>query len=135
MPASTKSSTSFATTPGDCGGALSTMALPAAMAGAILWHARLKGALKGVMPATTPTGKRSRNASLPAPIAVPSSGTCSPSIRMASSAESRIVSWDRVTSARASLIALPVSRDMVSAMPSARSTTRAATLRRSAARW
>ena len=111
------------------------MALPAARAGAILWQARLNGALKGVMPATTPTGKRSRKANLPAPIAVPSSGTCSPSIRIASSAESRIVSCDRVTSARASLIAFPVSRDMTSAMASARSTRSAATLRSSAARW
>ena len=51
------------------------MLLPAAIAGAILCAARLNGALNGVIAATTPTGKRSSQASLPAPIALPSSGT------------------------------------------------------------
>lgn len=134
VPASANISASLLTTHEACGGALSTIELPAASAGAILWQARLNGALNGVMPATTPTGKRSSSASLPAPIALPSSGTCSPWMRIASSAESSSVSCERITSAFASLIDLPVSRDMISATASARSRSSALTRRNSAAR-
>jgi hypothetical protein len=74
------------------------------------------------MPATTPTGNRSMKQILPTPIALASRGTCSPSMRTASSADSESVSCERTISAFASLIALPVSRAMMSAMESARST-------------
>jgi len=60
--------------------------------------------------------------------------TCSPWMRIASSAASSSVSCERMTSAFASLIALPVSRVMISATSPARSTSSAATLRNSAAR-
>jgi hypothetical protein len=67
-------------------------------------------------------------------MALPSSGTWLPSIRIASSPESASVSVDRFTSPSASTSALPVSRAMISPISAARSTTSAAARRRIAAR-
>ena len=121
---------------GASGGALNTTALPAAMAGPTLWQAMLNGALNGTMAPTTPTGKRSSMASLPAPSSLPSSGTCLPSMRIASSAQKPIVSAERLTSMRVSLSALPVSSVMAQAIASLRSRISACTLlRRSARRY
>ena len=121
-------------TPGHCGGAFSTTTLPAASAGPILWHARFTGALNGVIAATTPMGKRSSMAILPKPIGEASRGTCSPSMRTASSAERLSVSTDRSISAPLSRIGLPVSRLIVSAMAGLRATSNWATRRRIFAR-
>ena len=43
---------------GACGAGIRTTGQPAAMAGAILWAARLMGKLKGEMAAIGPTGTR-----------------------------------------------------------------------------
>ena len=60
VPASTNSCASIWDNPGVCGAGFQTTALPAAIAGPILWQARLNGALNGVIAATTPTGNGSR---------------------------------------------------------------------------
>ena len=83
--------------------------LPAASAGPTLWQGRFNGKLNGVMHATTPQGTRSVKPNLPAPSAAASSGKTSPVIRLASSAESSIVSAARATSDRASARILPSS--------------------------
>ena len=93
-------------------GGLSTIEQPAAMAGATLWAARLSGKLKGLMPATGPTGKRRVMPSRPTWAGPRSSGMVSPTRRSASSAARRKVSAPRSTSARASRMGLPDSRAM-----------------------
>ncbi len=100
---------------------LTTIVLPAASAGATLCATRLKGELNGVIAATGPIGKRRTSPSRPCPAGTPSSGTISPSIRVASSAAIRKVVTARSHSRRLSQIALPVSYVMSRANSSRRS--------------
>ena len=97
-PASSRISTSVSAESGVSLAGLRITALPAASAGPTLWQTRLSGKLNGVIAATTPHGTRSVKPSLPAPPGAPSSGSTSPPSRLASSAESSIVSAARLTS-------------------------------------
>jgi len=87
--------------------------LPAAIAGAILWTARLRGKLNGLMPAIGPIGKRFVIPVRPRELAIRSSGITSPPIRSASSAPSLNVNAARSTSTSASRIGLPASVAMI----------------------
>ena len=108
-PASSRISTIASADSGVSLAGLRITALPAANAGPILWQTRFNGKLKGVIAATTPQGTRSVKPSLPAPPGAPSSGSTSPESRLASSAESSIVSRARETSATPSARILPSS--------------------------
>ena len=72
-------------------GGLSTIGLPAAIAGASLWAARLSGKLNGLMPAIGPIGNRRVMPTRSFDDGSRSSGMTSPVIRSASSAPSRKV--------------------------------------------
>ncbi len=83
--------------------------LPAAKAGAILWATRSSGALKAVMPSTTPTGNLRVRPMRPAPRATASIDTSSPedeSARASAPANSKI-SAVRSTSPRESAMTSP----------------------------
>ncbi len=111
-PASSMISATVSIVSGSRDGGLSTMEQPAAMAGAILWAARLSGKLKGLMAATGPTGNRRVMPTRPRDAALRSSGMVSPVMRSASSAPSRKVRMARSTSPSASRMGLPDSRAM-----------------------
>ena len=98
-------------TSGSLDGGLSTIVLPAAIAGAILWTARLSGKLNGLMAAIGPIGNRRVMPTRSLPFGIRSSGIISPVIRSASSAPSRNVSTARSTSTSASRIGLPASAE------------------------
>ena len=97
---------------GSLDGGLSTIGLPLAIAGAILWAARLSGKLNGLMPAIGPIGKRRVIPIRSFEAGIRSSGISSPVIRSASSAPRRKVSVARSTSTSASRIGLPDSSAM-----------------------
>ena len=99
---------------------LSTKGQPAAIAGAILCAARLRGELKGETMETTPMGKRRTIDWIPALRSEMSSGAYSPYCRTASSAAISNVSISRVTSPRASVIGFPASRHSANAKSSKR---------------
>ena len=105
-------------------------AFPPASAGPTLWQTRFSGKLNGLIATTTPQGTRSVKASLPAPPGAPSTGIVSPWIRLASSAEPRMVSMARLASSRPSAIALPSSTLIVRPRSSWRAAIRSAALRR-----
>ena len=87
----------------------STTALPAARAGPILCATVFSGALNGAIAATTPTGTRivnARRCSLPG---LAATGTSSPAMRVASSADRRRVPTARASSVSASVRVKPVS--------------------------
>ena len=113
---------------------LRSTALPAAKAGPTLWQTVLSGALKGVMAATRPSGTRMAKPIRSAPPGAPSKGTSSPSIRLASSAESVSVWSARAISPSASLTGKPASATSVSRKAPSRSATRSRTRWRMAAR-
>src|SRR5438034_10919133 len=100
-----------------------------AIAGPTLWQTRLRGKLNGLIATTTPHGTRSVTPSLPRPWAAASRATVSPWTRLASSADSIIVSTARWASARPSARIFPSSFEI--SVPS--SSTRAAIF--SAAAW
>ena len=85
-PASCMSSASKSADSGVADAGLSTMAQPAARAGAILCATRLHGKLNGEIAPTTPRGMRSVNASFPSPACAASIGTISPASLRASTA-------------------------------------------------
>ena len=118
-PAETAISPSSAATPDPCGWGLRTKVFPAAKAGPNLWQSVPSGALKGVIPAITPSGSRTAKPSLPVPGARASIGITSPEMRLASSAEMAMVEMARLTSERESRTTLPVPRLMTSAISSA----------------
>ena len=91
----------------------STTLFPAANAGPTLCATVLSGELNGVMAQTTPTGTRIVKPMRLVTPGAPSSGTISPRIRLASSAESVNVSVARLTSLAASEIVKPLSETMV----------------------
>ena len=114
---------------------LSTSGQPAARAGATLWATRLRGKLNGVMPPTTPTGKRRVKASLPSPTSAASMGTMSPARRLASTAEKVKVDTARWASMRAVFRGLAASAAMVRAKASVRSSRARAARSRISARF
>ena len=74
---------------GACGAGLSTVAHPAASAGAILWATRLSGKLNGAIAPTTPIGTRIVNATFPSPPGDASIGSASPATVRAATAAAR----------------------------------------------
>lgn len=76
--------------------------------------------MNGEIAATTPTGTRSVNPSLPVPATEASMGTTSPAIRRASAAENAKVSTARRASPRAVAIGLAASHAMARAKCSSR---------------
>ena len=114
-PASSRISTSASDDSGVSLAGLSTTELPAASAGPTLWHGRFSGKLNGVMQATTPQGTRSVKPNFLAPWLAASSGSTSPVIRLASSAESSIVSAARDASTSDSPRIFPSSLLMIRA--------------------
>ena len=129
-PASSMISATVSIVSGSLDGGLRTIGLPEAIAGLILWTARLSGKLNGLMPATGPMGKRRVMPTRSFDEGMRSSGIVSPTIRSASSAPSRNVSAARSTSASASRAGLPASRVMRAASSSRRSRTPALMSRR-----
>ena len=111
-PAASMISATASIVSGSLDGGLSTIGLPAAIAGATLWAARLSGKLNGLMPAIGPIGKRRVIPTRSLAAGIRSSGMSSPVIRSASSAPRRKVSVARSTSTRASRIGLPDSSAM-----------------------
>ncbi|CFM82567.1 Uncharacterised protein [Bordetella pertussis] len=102
MPASSSTRASSALVSGVKADGLSTTALPAAKAGATLCSTVFKGALNGVIAATTPTGTRTVNPSLCSAPGLAWNGTMLPVRRSASSADSSSVTLARVNSAEMS---------------------------------
>ena len=119
-PAASMISATLSITSGSLDGGLSTIGLPAAMAGATLWAARLSGKLNGLMAAIGPIGKRRVSPTRSFDDAMRSSGMTWPVIRSASSAPRRNVRIARSTSTRASRIGLPASAAMVAPSSSRR---------------
>ena len=117
-PASSSSSASKSADSGVWVAGLSTTAQPAASAGAILCATRLSGKLNGLIAPTTPTGRRSVNASLPTPAWEASIGTISPASLRASTAAKVYVDIARWASTRAAFIGLPASSEIVRATSS-----------------
>src|SRR5579864_201575 len=111
-----------------------TTGQPAASAGAILCATRLHGKLKGEIAPTTPSGRRSVNASLPSPACAASMGIISPASLRASTAANVYVDIAREASTRAVLIGLPASSQIVRATSSWRLPMRPATFTRISAR-
>ena len=109
-PAASMISATVSIVSGSLDGGLRTIGLPVAIAGAILWAARLSGKLNGLMPAIGPIGKRRVMPTRSLDEGIRSSGMTSPVIRSASSAPSRKVSVARSTSTSASRMGLPDSR-------------------------
>ena len=118
--ASTTSAPTFSPLTGVDDDGLTTIVFAAASAGATLCATRLNGELNGVIAATGPIGNRRTSPRRPSPAGTPSSGTISPSIRVASSAAIRNVLTARSHSSRLSQIALPVSSVMSRASSSRR---------------
>ncbi len=133
-PASVSSSARRRADSGVWEAGFSTTAHPAASAGATLCATRLKGKLKGEIAPTTPMGRRSVNASLPAPAGDASIGTTSPASLRASTAAIVNVETARDASTRAAFMGLPASAEIVRATSSARSSTSRAVRSRIAAR-
>ncbi len=133
-PASVSSSARSSAESGVCDAGLSTTAQPAARAGAILCATRFSGKLKGEIAATTPTGTRNVNASLPSPAGDASIGTTSPASLRASTAAIVNVETARCASIRAAFIGFPASAQIVRATSSWRSARAAAVRSRIAAR-
>ena len=129
-PAASMISPTVSITRGSLDGGLSTIGLPDAMAGAILWTARLSGKLNGLMPAIGPIGNRRVMPTRSLLAGIRSSGITSPTIRSASSAPSLNVSTARSTSTRASRIGLPASAAMSAPSSSRRARTPALISRR-----
>ncbi len=108
-PAASMISATASIVSGSFDGGLRTIGLPDAIAGAILWAARLSGKLNGLMPAIGPIGKRRVIPTRSFELGSRSSGMTSPVIRSASSAPRRKVRLARSTSTSASRIGLPAS--------------------------
>src|SRR6266446_5956651 len=108
-PASSRISVSRSADSGVSVAGLSTTAFPPARAGPTLWQTRLSGKLNGLIATTTPHGTRIVTPNLPRPCAAPSRATVSPCTRLASSADSIIVSTARRASARPSARIFPSS--------------------------
>ena len=119
---------------GSFDGGLRTIVLPDAIAGEILWAARLSGKLNGLIAAIGPIGKRRVMPTRPFDAGMRSSGIVSPTIRSASSAPSRNVMTARSTSINASRIGLPASRAMIRPSSSRRALIPALMFRRIAPR-
>ncbi len=113
---------------------LRTTGQPAASAGASLCATRLHGKLNGEIAPITPIGRRSVNATLPAPASDASIGTTSPASLRASTAANVYVETARDASTRAVLIGFPASAQIVCAISSCRSRSNAAVRSRIAAR-
>ncbi len=111
-PASSRISVSFRADSGVSVAGLITTALPAARAGPTLWQTRFRGKLNGLIATTTPHGTRRVTPNRLPPLGSPSSGTVSPWIRLASSADPMIVSTARRASPRPSAMILPSSVEM-----------------------
>src|SRR6266540_1763611 len=108
--------------------------LPAASAGASLWSARLSGKLKGVIAVTGPTGNRRTAQKAPSPRGSMSTGTTSPSNRVASSEASRIVVRPLSSSASAYRRGFPASAMIVSTNSARRASTSSRSRRRTSER-
>ena len=110
-PASSMIAPSASADSGVFGAGRTMHGLPAAKAGPILWATSSSGALKAVMPSTTPTGNLRVRPTRPAPLPIASIGTSSPEDERprASAAENSKISAVRSTSARESSRTMPVS--------------------------
>ena len=118
---SISSSASFRADSGVAEAGLSTTGQPAAIAGATLWHTRLRGKLNGEIPATTPMGTRLTQPTFPSPAEEASSGISSPPSVRATAAEKLTVSTARAASTRAVLMGLAASAEITVANSSTRS--------------
>ena len=126
QPASIASSTSWTAVSGAAEAGFTMVALPPMIDGPSLWASRFRGALNGVIAATTPIGRRCENAQRGRPPGVVSVGICSPASRSAARADNRSVSAARTTSRRVSRIGLPVCHVIVAASRSESRSTRPA---------
>ena len=133
-PASSSSSARSSAESGVWAAGLRTTAQPAASDGAILWATRLSGKLNGLIAPTTPSGRRSVNASLPSPACDASIGTIAPASFRASTAENVYVDIARLASTRAAFIGLPASSEISRATSSWRRPSAPATRTRISAR-
>ena len=119
---------------GSCGGALSTMVAPQAIAGASLWAASSTGKLNGMMAEMGESGNRRVMPQRRSPCGWRSMGITSPPIRTASCAPWRKTNTARSISARASASGFPASAARRLASDSRRSATPAAIRSSTAAR-
>ena len=134
QPAASASSARARIASGVWSGGLITTGQPAPIAGPSLWAAIRSGKLKAGMPATTPTGSATVMPIRPSAPGIASSGSTSPTVRVAASAQNRRVPTARCTSSRVSRTVLPVSDSSRPASSGPRASTRAASSARIAAR-